>query len=449
MDRIPPEVLLHIFEFLDSPAPSQVRLREQPSHDMLDIEPRFAKSLKTASLVCRAWHTLALPTLFRHILWRPNVSSLSAFTLNPIPLLQFLENNGLDRGVATFTMIVDFSDREAEGRRITPEIRSVDLEWLWDQLFSIIDPLRFTIIAPPNTLAAFLSRMLFLDDAWSFSMPYHILSLARPKKDLLRGKSSTVNHIGAHLSNFHISTANRSTPGASQSTTAGPPIAPLTPRSRKAKACPLFTIRPWTSILLNEGSSTRVYQTYEFFLRRPPSMLGALLGCEEHPNDTPLIPPSIVDFNYIAIFPLSSHFETLLQHLPRIERLFVQLTPGPENKILEDKDEMRHIDPADLWMERNTAYSCLMRELTLGGETAAESGNWANLQIFESGDAADKEAWEMAVEFVQRSGARGWKVEREGVFVKCDDDGNGPGAEQEVDGHIGVEHLFEGPFQSV
>ncbi|KAI1778478.1 hypothetical protein F4818DRAFT_406187 [Hypoxylon cercidicola] len=437
MDRVPPEILLHIFEFLDGTAPSQARLRDQPHDDMLTVEGRLSPlRLKSVSLVCKTWRILVLPILFRHIIWKPKMSSLRAFTLNPIPLLRFLEDNKLDRGVTTFTLVVDFVDKEADARHITPEIRTVDLEWLWDQLFSVIDPLRFTIIAPPTTLAAFISRMLFLDDAWSFSIPYHILSLARPTRGSLRDKSSGY-HVGARVSDLHISTPENSSAKASQSPAAAAPSSSTSSsaRNRKPPACPLFTVRPWTSLLLNEGSSIRVYRTYEFFFRRPPSMVGALLGCEEYPNNIPLIPPTITDFNYIAIFPLSSHVETLLRHLPKVDRLFVQLAPRPGNPILQDEEEMKHIDPADLWMERNTAYGAIFRELTFDD---GNPGNWATLRIFESGDSADKESWDMAVQFVEDSEIEGWKVEREGVFVKHDEDGNAPAVQQEIDGHAGT-----------
>ncbi|KAI0891165.1 hypothetical protein F4806DRAFT_483831 [Annulohypoxylon nitens] len=441
MDRIPPEVLLHIFDFLDGPAPSQVRLRYQPSDDMLDVKPQLLQSLKNASLVCRAWRILVLPVLFRHILWRPKISSLRAFTMNPIPLLQFLENNKLDHVVTTFTLIVDFVDNEAGARHITPEIRTVDLEWLWDQLFSVIDPLRFTIIAPPTTLAAFMSRMLFLDDAWSFSIPYHILSLARTTRGPSRDKS-----LETHLSDLQLSPPEHDTRRAAQPASTSPPTGI---RYRKPPACPLFTVRPWTSALLNEGSSVSVYRTYEFFLRRPPSMLGALLGCEEHPNDSPLIPPTVVDFNYIAIFPLASHFEILVQHLPKVERLFVQLTPGLESQLILDESEMHHVEAADLWSERNTAYNSLMRELTIAASPMDHPGNWSSLQVFESGDTADIDAWNMAVEFVKRSGVKDWKVEREGVFVKLDNDGRSPTVEREIDGHTAVAESPGGQVLSV
>ncbi|KAI1336660.1 hypothetical protein F5Y15DRAFT_426856 [Xylariaceae sp. FL0016] len=421
MDRIPVEVLLLIYDFLDGPAPSERRLHDQPSHDMLQAPSDALCPLKGASLVSKSWRTLLLPILFRHVQWKPKVSSLRAFTLNPIPLLRFLVENRIARDVVTFTLVITFYDQAAVDSQQTSEIRPADLEWLWDQLFSVLDPLRFTVIARPTTLAALLSRMLFLDEAWAFDVPYHILSLARstrePQSPAAEGERAGVPETEPHLPGSADESAGDPPPPAEPSTPERHwrrrRPASLAVRPRKPPPCPLFTARPWTSLLLNEGSSTKVYRVYEFFLRRPPSMLGALLGCEEHPNDAPLLPASVVDLSYVAIFPLSSHVETLLRHLPpRLRRLFVRLTPGPGCGILGDARAMRHIDPADLWMERDTAYGFLMREL------ASPVGNWAALRVFESGDASDREAWDMVVQTLEDSGTNAWRVEREGVLVR-------------------------------
>ncbi|RYP26300.1 hypothetical protein DL767_008095 [Monosporascus sp. MG133] len=481
---MPPEVMLHIFDFVAGAAPSVGSLHEQPTATLLDGESG-SQSLKCASLVSRAWRSLTLPLLFRHVLWRPRVTSLSAFTLNPIPLLRFLEENGLvanqhhhRSGVETFTLVVDFvedgwgagDDAHPHTRRRSwtgiggPRIRSVDLEWLWDQLFSVVDPLRFTIMAPPTTLAAFLSRTLFLDDAWAFDMPYHILSLSRTR----RGEEVLSKHqnMKGSLSDPSLSSAaaaksDGGEASSSQTQAAGPSrysASSRRPSRRKKQAppSPLFTIRPWTALLLNEGSSTRAYKTYEFFLRRPPSLLGALLGCEEEGSHNdgnappPLIPQTVSDLSYVAVFPLSSHVEaTLAPHLPpHVVRLFVRLTPTLKSGLFleENGDEMRRVDPGDLWMERNAAYQSLMREFVAafsspspssssssspsppspgaGGEEERPN-NWANLRVFETGDAAaDREAWDITCRLLGRSGVRGWAVEREGVLVRCDD-GNG------------------------
>jgi hypothetical protein len=168
-----------------------------------------------------------------------------------------------------------------------------------------------------------------------------------------------------------------------------------------------------------------VYKTYEFFLKRPPSILGALLGSEEAPNDESLIPPSVRSLSYIAMFPLSSHFNTLVSHLPPVDKLYLQLVP--RNDILDDKEEMRNIQVSDLWMERNTCYSLVMRalfgvELSNGWEPWDDEDpdrgrGWRTLKTFESGDAADKEAWDMAVDYVRMSGTS-WRVVADGVLVK-------------------------------
>ena len=69
---------------------------------------------------------------------------------------------------------------------------------------------------------------------------------------------------------------------------------------------------------------------------------------------------------------------------------------------------------SDLWAERNTSYGKIMPKLF---DSSSAAGNWRYLQEFESGDAADRESWDMAVEYVRKFGAE-WRVEREGVFVK-------------------------------
>ncbi|KAK6839176.1 hypothetical protein PG987_005042 [Apiospora arundinis] len=160
MDRLPREILAEVLEFLAGPAPSERRLHEQPSDDLLESD---VVDLKSASRTNKLWRALALPILFRNVLWRPRLSSLSPSDgLHPAPLLRFLLDRGLKRQVLTFTLLVDFADQQIEPSRVAYQIHPSDLETLWDQLFAVIDPLRFTIIAPPATLAALLSRMLFL-----------------------------------------------------------------------------------------------------------------------------------------------------------------------------------------------------------------------------------------------------------------------------------------------
>ncbi|KAB5525643.1 F-box domain-containing protein [Coniochaeta sp. 2T2.1] len=481
-DTLPPELVSHIFSFLDSPAPSELQLREQPNPSALSSPSDT--HLKSVSRVSKRFRAIVSPLLFRHIIWsfdrwhlvypgpKPGFKFDAAGNFTDLPLLSFIRENGLGWCVQSITLVVsgqyrlaapgnaassgaappkpsyavsreDSSQDEADETSVTsygtihpsratfprPEdedlastkagwtsrwrqhsARSEDTNWLWKLLFKEMDPKRITIVALPRMLASLLSRMIFLGDAWTFRDQYHILSLdRRTPESLERWKPAPPP------------SSSRETPVENQTTTPPSPSESWGDPTKPIKTI-LFTIRPWKSVLLNEGSSTRVYKTYEFFLKRPPSILGSILGCEEAPNDEPLIPPSVRSFSYIAIFPLSSHFNSLVNHLPKIDNLYVQLVP--RNSILDDKEEMRNIQVGDLWMERNTCYSLVMRalfgaEMGIGfdDENINPDNGWNTLKVFESGDAADKEAWHMAVEYV-RASRTPWTVMADGVLVK-------------------------------
>jgi len=188
----------------------------------------------------------------------------------------------------------------------------------------------------------------------------------------------------------------------------------------------LFEGRLWNSLLLNEGSSIRAYATYEWWQREVPSVsrhphqafpysdkckiLPDLVGVDT-PDNEALISPTIRDMSYIGMFPFSSHFSCLVNHLPRLDRLYTQLVPRSD--ILQDHAKMSQVEAEDLWMERNGSYANLMRELF----NAPPVNNYKHLKVFESGDAADRDAWNMAVEYVKRAG-NGWEISGDGVFTR-------------------------------
>lgn len=108
---------------------------------------------------------------------------------------------------------------------------------------------------------------------------------------------------------------------------------------------------------------------------------------------------------------MASHFNSFTTNLPKLKRLYVQLVP--RNEILQDPTKMAQVEAEDLWMERNSCYALLMRELF----NIPPVGNYKYLEEFESGDAADRDAWDMAVEYVKRA-TNEWKVASDGVFVR-------------------------------
>lgn len=365
---LPTEMLSHIFSFLDSPAPSDERLHDQPHAHMLKEPDLSSQNLKNLSLVSKQWRATVLPLLFRNAIWYLDQSDLSLVDLEQssgphsmIPLLSFVRDNNLTSYVKTLTLVVVKSTRvrstggggieinRSGDSETSPDpfgplnragrerdmVFNQDTNWLWNLIFDLLDPLRFTIIASPRTLASLLARMLFLGDAWSFYQSHHVLSLSRSQTGIASPHKEF--EVGATNEEEGQSTSHAPTSAAQPSLSSS-----SVPLPAKRIPCDLFTIRPWKALLLNEGSSTRVYKTYEYYHRRPPSMLGALLGAEEFPNDEPLIPSTIRDLSYVGIFPLSTHFNTLVQNLPRVDRLFVQLVP--RNNLLKDKKEMEHLD---------------------------------------------------------------------------------------------------------
>lgn len=364
---LPTEMLSHIFSFLDSPAPSDERLHDQPHAHMLKEPDLSSQNLKNLSLVSKQWRATVLPLLFRNAIWYLDQSDLSLVDLEQssgphsmIPLLSFVRDNNLTSYVKTLTLVVVKSTRvrstggggieinRSGDSETSPDpfgplnragrerdmVFNQDTNWLWNLIFDLLDPLRFTIIASPRTLASLLARMLFLGDAWSFYQSHHVLSLSRSQTKVASPDGEY--EVGATHEEEGQSTSHAPASAAQSSLSSSNPL------PAKRIPCDLFTIRPWQALLLNEGSSTRVYKTYEYYHRRPPSMLGALLGAEEFPNDEPLIPSTIRDLSYVGIFPLSTHFNTLVQNLPRVDRLFVQLVP--RNNLLKDKKEMEHLD---------------------------------------------------------------------------------------------------------
>ncbi|KAL8366377.1 hypothetical protein RB595_004920 [Gaeumannomyces hyphopodioides] len=481
IEDLPNELLSHIFTFLDGPAaPSDARLHDQPSTRLFgpaagDLPPpqqQRALPLKSASAVSRRWRAVSLPVLFRHVVWPVDRWELLLVEQEPdhvaaVPLLDFIRTHGVGPSVLTLTMVVgdslagmhrlqaeDVIDRAQEPRRqrqqqqqqrqgddggggsqdqeggsnssrrisLMAAPRMVDDEpglersatynednnWLWDAVFGLVDPLRFTLVALPRMLASLLSRMVFLGDAWSFGASPHMLSLSRTRrggwslkgkeKEKEKEKEKDATHPEHHKQ---------------PSSSSGPPRQGL-----RRVPCRLFTVRAWTSLLLNEGSSARVYSAREFYTKRPPSILGALLGAEEFPNDERLIPASVRGLSYVAVFPLSGHFSTLVRHLPPVDRLFVQIVPRGDDDVFGDvlasqRRRGRSVDPQDLWIERNAAYSMVIRAMMDG----RRRGGWRRLLEFESGDAADREAWELAVQYVRMAG-RAWRVAGDGVFCR-------------------------------
>ncbi|KAI0454961.1 hypothetical protein F5B21DRAFT_217895 [Xylaria acuta] len=381
MDRMAPEMLLAIFDYVGGPDQPETRLHEQPTSSSLSAGNT---PLKAASLVCRTWRSLALQFLFRHVVWKPDAHPPATSNKPPLelllpqlkPLLRFLAENNLDRRVITFTMSVD-SDRPLfnSSEELLTTTRPCRLAEIWHSLFSIIDPLRSTIVARPTALIGLLSLTPFPDRPYQPDPePCNMLSLARANREEPSiSVASSVSSSGSHL----------------------------------------FGVRPWTSLILNEGSFMNQPLDYLYSRRGYSRTLPGLLLSQ--------FPKTVADFSYIAIYSPPSHWIALTRNLPRINRLFLQFTPMSACRISEYTIEMKNDDDS-LRQSTWVCYRSLAKILTQSPLTEPNS-SWRQLSVLESGGAYLRVTWDQFEEYFKQHATKDWKLEREGVFVIYSNDG--------------------------
>lgn len=137
-----------------------------------------------------------------------------------------------------------------------------------------------------------------------------------------------------------------------------------------------------------------------------------------------MFPATANTLTYIAIFPLSSHFEILLNNFPVLHHFSLHLNPKSvsTNFFPVGPNDGPHGDqyPGSILDERLQCYGLLAQCLGWGSlqtGSAVDVGNWAYLQEMEPGDVEDGQTWDHAVEHAKRVNWS-WKVARRGVFVR-------------------------------
>src|SRR4051812_19034102 len=120
IDDLPTELLAEIISFLDGPAPSEDRLRDQPIKGFLNSEVR---DVKAASLVCKRWRATSLSILYRHVLWPLDrwdllLAEQEEDPASAMPFVKFLRDNHLGGAVRSLTMIVGDSSLGFYSRRV-------------------------------------------------------------------------------------------------------------------------------------------------------------------------------------------------------------------------------------------------------------------------------------------------------------------------------------------
>ncbi len=258
-----------------------------------------------------------MPLLFKHPQFIVTESKTQSPTLNDqiAPFFDFVARNSLRNVISTFTLVVrdkKVSNNSARKHRLN------DFSTFWKSLFTIIDPVELLVIAPAESLGRLTSCHVQLEDVWSFDCPCHYLKLQRPPtppvgtppvegaipaNEYPMGKQAhpivepvtstfSTGNIPENLLNrdhsivaaqynvedlrpqeteeVSLDSPRRSSQPDVSSVGPSNPEEPV--ESPHAASSTLFEIRPWSTLLLNEGSFIRAYATYEFWLRTTPSV---------------------------------------------------------------------------------------------------------------------------------------------------------------------------------
>ncbi|MCJ1383578.1 hypothetical protein MMC17_006692 [Xylographa soralifera] len=341
--QLPRELLREIFGFLDTQAPSLARLQHQPASDLTDSP---TVNLKSISAVSWKWRQNVLPFLFKHTRVLLRWDGDSRWTSEIEAMLKFARRSEIAPTVESLTMVFNSLEEESHLSKEQPPPGKVDQ--LWESIFDIISPQRLTIVAPPEILSYMTSCSISRPVLAHYHIPYQILSLA---------------------------------------------LASPTDPAQLSEAKPfLLSIRPWSSLLLNEGSFIRAYSIcgYPSIGTNPPSILTDLVGGSRKTNKF-ILPSSIQDFSYVAIFPFSFHFENLRNLPPHMRRLFIKLMPSGD--VLADPWQTAQANVLDMITERNSCYEQLLKFVSKPEEAKLHR----HLKVIECGDGDIEPAWGVEV----------------------------------------------------
>ena len=311
---LPNEIISSIFHCLQTPSPFLEANIQQPSPPTLGDG---LNALKQASLLSRRLRKLALPYLFKHVLVNP--SHLKRIFL-------FLASNNLDAHVSSVVAYLP-----------TP-CSHYHPPW-WFQILSQLPKLStLSVIAPPHIFSEITETNTRSRDIWAFNMPYHILQLHCDvsKLEVTSGWLEEARSSGDHL----------------------------------------LLARPWTSVLINEGSSLKAYTTWEYWLRSTPSPVYAL----NDPHRLKSFISNLRSFSLVSIFPIFGHVGKaldLVKQMHHLRVLFIKLIPEPDSTVLNDEIEeaLGHLDVNDPWNEFDTSLTLTSAACLYLSKCAEEENN--------------------------------------------------------------------------
>ncbi|KAL8945813.1 MAG: hypothetical protein Q9222_007697 [Ikaeria aurantiellina] len=318
LQSLPTEIVQNIVQHLNCSEPaSQRAFDHEPSAESVNSNH---KPLKQLSLASRFLRGVVFQSLFTYLLcvfddFSTAVDPGTYCLQKMIKLVRLIQKLGMEGKIHGLTVFF-------------PVETCIPKEYI-DELvnrfttFLICDanPLRLTVIGPASLLCHLIQDRVDSKDEWAFGKRLHMLRLSQLPHPSRRGDNGAHGFVGG-----------------------------------------IIKSRPWTDLSVNEGSSLRVYSTYEYFNKTPPTMLHQLFRMAV---DSTLL-HSLRRINYVAIFPLSSQVRGLAQGLrdcPSLTELFTQLAPAAADPILDDSERLGKASTADIWMEVESSYRLIASEI--------------------------------------------------------------------------------------
>ena len=337
---LPLELVERIVDFLDvEEKPSSRSIRQEPSSAIIysDTQP-----LKCLSTTCRSLRKLTMDKLFKFMVLKMYAQmdiQMDPYRRTEIKeFMNFVARNRLHLRVQS--VVVQFILQTSMGQ--------IDLNegfagHVCSQIMDLLEPETLTIVTPPSIMP-YLAADGYLGpdqaDDWAFDTPLHVLTCTRPSK------------LPTSETGWIMSRQQGSWEG------------------------------PWSSITLNEGSSIKVYSSYEYYLKRTPSLFRSR-------SFQRLIrwnwSSTLRSFEYIAIFPIAPHIHEafrILRSLDLLEVLSVQFAPHGSSDIISDNERIGKCQISDLWME---FYDCYVEALRF----VSEMSNNFQMKMFRSLDWSD------------------------------------------------------------
>ncbi|KIX96299.1 uncharacterized protein Z520_08077 [Fonsecaea multimorphosa CBS 102226] len=300
--QLPNEILTRIISFLDTPSPFDADILQKPKSALIPFESEAG--IELTSIKASALKNLTLTCQFLRALTLPVLFKHAV--LHPLLLtdfLSFLKRHRLNQHVVSVVA------------HVPGHYNHVHPAW-WARLLNEVPATRLNIVAAPEIFAELAGISSWTSDAWAFDMAFQILQLDQTPE------AARMEIDYDNLPNFLVA-------------------------------------RPWQKMVVNEGSSLQAYTTYEFFLRRTPSLMTALHSNHSAAGDA--LFANLQSFDFVAIFPFYNHVDEVLKcvrKMRQLRRLFVKLCPEPSSTVFHDEIEMAGgaLDVHDPWNECETSW---------------------------------------------------------------------------------------------